>query len=97
MESLFIQLSDDAWIFFYTELYDWFCGPASDLTDVTHLRELVEAQHLFAVTLAVAALIHQLFELNQNLIVRRRHHHERRQAAHAGGFREESGVSMSLR
>ncbi len=60
------------------------------ISDVTHLRELVEAQHLFAVTLAVAALIHELFELNQNLIVWRRHHHERRQAAHARSFREKS-------
>lgn len=51
---------------------------------VCYLGELVEAEDLFAVVVAMATLLHQPLELDSNLISRKRKHHKRREAAERG-------------
>lgn len=56
-----------------------------------YLGELVQAEDLFAVVVAVATLIHQLLELDSDLAVREGEHHEGHQAADRGSWRRSRG------
>lgn len=56
-----------------------------------YLGELVQAENLFAVVVAVTTLIHQLLELDGNLIVGEGEHHEGHQAADRGSWRRSRG------
>lgn len=56
-----------------------------------YLGELVEAEDLFAVVVAMATLIHQSLELDGDLVVREREHHEGQQAADGGSWRRWRG------
>ena len=59
-----------------------------------YLGELVEAEDLFAVVVAVATLIHQSLELDGDLVVRE--HHEGQQAADGGSWRRCRGRRKML-
>lgn len=56
-----------------------------------YLGELVQAEDLFAVVVAVATLIHQLLELDGDLDVGEGEHHEGHQAADRGSWRRSRG------
>lgn len=56
-----------------------------------YLGELVEAEDLFAVVVAMATLIHQSLELDGDLVVREGEHHEGQQAAEGGSWRRWRG------
>ncbi len=41
MEILFIQLSDDAYIYISKiDIYDWFCAPGSQMTSITVVHRI---------------------------------------------------------
>lgn len=56
---------------------------------VRYLGELVQAQDLSAVVLAVPTLIHQLLEEAGDLVFREGKHDEGEEAAHGGSWRRE--------
>lgn len=60
-----------------------------------YLGELVQAEDLFAVVGAVATLIHQLLELQGDLVAGERQHRKRRQAADGGSCRRAGDVRTS--